>query len=334
MDRSTPSSIVRAAEVYGLHIVSCRRLRRVWRLETDRGVFALKQALPEPDDSWLFEAERHLARHGFDRFSPRISTPAGNNVCALPTGERFVLRRWLPGTFPGLDLEHPRDLSRTAEAVAGMHLAARDFYGAEGVRRAWGSWPAVLDARLADLRRYALETERAGRFARQYRRIIPLALAEGEKARELTEASGYGDLADEAARRGGLCHGDLAPNNLLIHGDRAYLLDLDRAEHDVAPFDLAVLIRRAMAAQGWPPVLGGALLQAYESVRPLSAIELRVMVAFLHWPQDLWRLGHQYFTERLERSERFFLDRLWHWRNLASQRRAFLDLWRKKCWRE
>ena len=162
------------------------------------------------------------------------------------------------------------------------------------------------------------------RFSRLYRQALPENFEEGALACRMLREADYEGLLHEVQTQGGLCHGDLAPNNSLIHGPEAYLLDMDRACVDVFPFDLAMLVRRAMAGGGWQPRLAMVLIEGYQRYRQLSRREMRVLAALLHWPQAFWWLGHQYFAEQLDRPERFFLSRLWHWEREAQARRAFL----------
>ena len=283
MTQTPPPVLIGAAAAYGLTLRRWRRVRRVWHLETNRGCFALKPAPPPAEADFLRRAEEHLAAQGFTRFPRLVRTAAGAPVCLLPSGERLVLRTWLPGSNPVLDLEHPRDLRRLAEAVAEMHLASLGFGGGICPDRDFPSWPTLLAARTADLDRFRSAAGRHGRFLRPYRAAIPAALEEAALARELLEASGYGEAAAEAREAGGLCHGDLAANNALVHGAHAYLLDLDRAERDIFAADLTRLIQRIAAAQDWDSRPGEALLEAYQCLRPLPVWEMRLVAA---WLQD------------------------------------------------
>lgn len=320
------------ADGYGLTVRACQQARRAWRVETDRGVYALKRALPPLEALFLHQAETHLAAHHFTRFPRLVAAISGAPEYVSATGERFMLRVWLPGSPPALDREHPLDLACMARAAAEMHVASAGFHGLSGSRSAWDSWPDLLAARMEDLRRFSARKGRFGRFLRAYREAIPTAMDEGKSALALAGAAGYSGLAKEASVLGGLCHGDLGANNALVHGNAVYLIDFDRAEMNVFPSDLAMLIRRVLCAQEWEIDLAAELLQTYQRVRPLSPREIRVTAALLHWPQPVWRLGYQYLVEKLDRPEQFFLSRLWHWTSKTGKRQAFLRYCREKLW--
>ncbi|MGE5528254.1 MAG: phosphotransferase [Patescibacteria group bacterium] len=313
-----------AAVAYGFNIRHCRPARRTWRLETDRGVFALKAAPPSATASFLRRAETHLVANGFTRLPGIVATRTGEPELILPDGERYILRPWLPGVRPVLDLEHKRDVERVGEALAEMHLASLGFPKAGEPRPDVPSWLSTLEARREDLLLFRDTAADGGGFARLYRRALPAALADCEAAMALLREAGYVELAREREKTGGLCHGDVAANNMLVHGRHAYLLDFDRAAPDVFPYDLAMLLWRALPPQGWRADLASALLDAYRRVRALAPAEQKTIAALLHWPQQFWRLGSQYFRERLDRSERFFRGRLWQWTQGAPARQSFL----------
>lgn len=325
MQSAWPSCLDRA---YGLTILDRRRLGKIWRLDAVQGVFACKPALPPGRDALLRAIEAHLAARGFTRFPRLLPTLAGRAELRA-AGRSYVVRPWLPGAHPHLDADHPLELRLTMEAVAELHLAGEGF-----------SWPCLYQAHCeSSLRALAEKTEQIrsfGRaeedpFARLYRQGAPVALEEALAAAHLLEASGCGALPDTAGRDG-ICHGDPAANNVLINGKAAYLLDLERAEVDVPPVDLARLSRRVLAPQGWAPALFESLLAAYQRLRPLSAAEARTTIALLHWPQAFWRLGHQYFVERLDRPREYFTRRLAAWLAETGCRRAFLRYCRQNIW--
>ncbi len=318
------------ARAYDLCIHDCHPVRRAWRLGTNRGTFALKQAPPPPQTALIHRAGEYLTGRGFGRFPGLVLTRCGRTECSLSAGERFFLQRWVPGTPPLLDPEHPRDVRRLTRATAEMHRASMGWEA--GFPRPPGQYsPETLADRLTELRGTMVSQAKGG-FARLYRSLVPAALQEGEVARSLIEEAGQAHLHAEAVAIGGLCHRDLAANNALIHGAEAYLLDWDRAGAEVFPSDLAMLVRRIVGAQEWPPALAEAVLKSYEEVRHLTTTERRVTIACLHWPQAFWRLGHQYFAEWLDRPESFFLERLRHWTSQSNARRRFLGYCRAHLW--
>ncbi|MGE5598233.1 MAG: phosphotransferase, partial [Bacteroidota bacterium] len=241
-----------AAE-YGFAIRSRRPIRHAWRLETDRGLYALKRAPPPSEAEILRGMEDHLVARGFTRLAHLVRTKSGAPECAAADGRRYVLRPWLPGARPCLDADHPRDLARAAKAVAEMHLAAAGWLDAR-----LPPAPAFSEAYLAEMCGFAEADGRSGRFAALYRRMLPEALREGETACRLAREADYAGALEELAAGGGFCHGDLAAENMLVHGPEAYLLDFDRARCDVYPADLGMLLRRILPAAGWHPAPAAA----------------------------------------------------------------------------
>ena len=303
-------------KIYGFRVNRVRRVGGVWRLETDKGAFALKKAPLPRAASFLRVAEKRLRQHGFDRFPAYVCTRQNEPECQAPSGERYVLRTWLAGEAPILDMEHKHDLERTAGCVATLHEAGKDCPG----KTAGETWQRRIPAMTDAIGLFATSGEPRGRFARLYQGHIAAALEEAETSLLMLK-----DAEDTAADGFlGFCHGDLAPNNALVLGEHIFLLDFDRAEINTQVYDLATLIRRVASASGWQPSIGEIILGAYQRLQPLAPAEIRLLGAFLHWPQQFWRLGHQYYVEKLARSERYFCDQLWHWSSQSAARRLFL----------
>lgn len=169
-------------------------------------------------------------------------------------GDKAVaLIEFMPGV--SLDRPSPAQARAVGAALAGIHLASADFpsrrandlghagwhelmedCGPEGLTQIDPALPGIASAKLAELEEN-----------------WPTGLPES------------------------IIHADLFPDNVLMLGDQvSALIDFYFACHDITAYDLAVTHAAwCFDAEGrsFNPEQAGALMEGYESVRPLSAEE-------------------------------------------------------------
>lgn len=295
----------------------------VYRVETPDGPMNLKWTR-HSDAMLVFvtSALRYVTEHGFRHLCPPRPTVDGRPF-HVAGGEHYLLSAWIEGTQ--VDLSRPEQLEASLRTLAGFHQASRGYKPPPGAnqRARWGQLLESLAKRCLDLERYpivaAARSAQTG-FDRAIKAETEYYLGLAVLARELLERSAYRELAVRAASEGGLCHGDTAARNFIrAPGGEVYLIDFDGLRQDLALTDLWKLFRRAMKRFNWSFEAGQAMLQAYESVQPLSAAELEVLLALLSFPQKFWRLASRYYSGEYSWDEERFLRKL---RKYTQQRQA------------
>ncbi len=171
-------------------------------------------------------------------------------------GKALALIEFLPGV--SLDAPSPRQARSVGRALAQLHLAAASFADTRENDLSLGGWRRLADACDAD-------------FAAMDPTLGPLVQRE---------------LADLEARwptdlpRGAI-HADLFPDNVLMLGDSvAGLIDFYFACTDMFAYDVAITHAAwCFSSDGsrFDPAISAALLEGYESMRPLSDAEHRAL---------------------------------------------------------
>ena len=139
------------------------------------------------------------------------------------------------------------------KALAGMHLAASDFALRRENSLSVGAWRPLLDACGTD----------ADRVEEGLRAEIEAELSELEEAWPKDLPSG-------------VIHADLFPDNVFfLQGELSGLIDFYFACNDILAYDLAIcLCAWCFELDGaFNVTKGRALIEGYESVRPLSEVE-------------------------------------------------------------
>ncbi|WP_374530423.1 homoserine kinase [Novosphingobium sp.] len=193
----------------------------------------------------------HLAEHGCP--VPRTIHDREGKLYRMLGDKALALIEFLPGV--SVSEPTPAQARAVGAALAQMHLAAADFAGSR--ENAMG---------LAEWQRLLAECGHDGLHS-----IDPGLAALVERELPLLAAQWPADLPR------GVIHADLFPDNVLMLGAKVTgLIDFYFACTDLLAYDIAVT-HAAWCFDGsgrsYDPAISAALLEGYESVRPLSDAE-------------------------------------------------------------
>jgi homoserine kinase type II len=227
--------------------------RRTWFIRVNEG-----KALA--DVAWEAQLVTTLAAHGVNTPPPAIAAD-GRPYAPLPGTDKWVsVFPWRVGRHLGSDEITPAVAHEFGAALAGLHLAGLEL------PTAW---------QRASIYDHAHLVARHGQFATspdpQLRRAIDVL---GE---ELAVAADAADL--RAAASHGIIHGDLFRDNVLWNADHIVaILDFEQASGGSFVYDLAVCINDWCWAGAPRLDVAGAMLAAYQQVRPLTAVDREAFV--------------------------------------------------------
>jgi CotS family spore coat protein len=312
---------------------------RVQKVETDAGTWVLKRSrLAEGEIGFVHAAQEHLHRAGFAG-TPRFrETSDGKPYCTVD-GEAMVLTSWVEGE--ARELKRRRDVAAAVRRLVELHEVSRGFappreLPATAARMVWGRWPEIWRARLDQLsvfRRLAHESDAKTAFDRRYIGLMSYHWDQAATAIAMLVRTQYRRLMEIERLAGILCHHDLAHHNILFRADNSvYLIDFDYCIGDTRLHDIGSLIIRQCKRFGWDLAWAETVIGCYNrsAAAPLSAEELGVMAAFIHWPQDFWQVGLQYYIERQPWPLRRFLGSLERKTAGGRERERFLAAFRRE----
>ncbi|MDO8838745.1 MAG: homoserine kinase [Parvibaculum sp.] len=227
-----------------------------YMLHTDKGAYFLtlyEKRVAASDLPFFLGLMNHLADHGINCPTP-IRNRQGEMLGEL-AGRPAALISFLEGVH--VRRPQPRHCVEVGRALAGMHLAGRDFaltrpnaLNVDGWGPLFDSCRDGIDGFMAGL---AAELDRElSQLSRDWPRDLPA----------------------------GVIHADLFPDNVFFIGDRlSGLIDFYFACNDAFAYDLAICLN-AWCFEGdgaFNITKARALLQAYTQVRPLEAAELATL---------------------------------------------------------
>lgn len=316
------------AAAYGLTISKAESFRNIWRLTTDAGYKYLKRSKLAPADLLFIDgALEYLAGRNFRQF-PRLMPSRSGEPYWMGESGLFIITDWY--FSQELDFKILMDLKQATAFLAGFHHISRGFTPrlADSSRLAWRNWPKKLEDRIIDLqdfRRLALAGKESSAFCRLYLRHFEPYYREACLSYEMLLRSPYEEVAAIDSAMKTFCHHDYSGRNLLrTFEDRLILVDFDYCLSDIRIHDLINLLVRNLKHTGWSPSIARFILQEYHKTGHLSREELEVMHVLLHWPQDFWQVGLQYFYEKLPWPKERFLKKLESKVDSRLQRERFL----------
>jgi len=294
---------------YGLRLYAANELptatSRILKLDTDRGLKVLKRSRISPAEiRFVHAVQEHLAAAGFADAPRFLLTCDGEPFCGSGN-DVYVVADWVEANHSSL--KRTAELAAAVAKIAELHEKGAGFQPPADLapdRIRWGRWPEIFRSRLDQLgvfRRLAREARTRTAFDRRYMGLLEYYWDQAATAIAMLLRTRYRRLMDLEQRRRSLCHHDLTHRNILFRENGGvYLLDFDYCICDSRLHDLGSLIVRRCKRLGWRVAAAESLLRLYSksAERPLSPEELEVLAAFLHWPQDFWQVGLQYYVEK------------------------------------
>ncbi|MCR6545318.1 CotS family spore coat protein [Dehalobacterium formicoaceticum] len=286
----------------------------VYRVETSRGVYCLKCANKgEHKMLFIYSILKHLEEQGFTKVSFPVPAKDGSPL-VHHDHKIYFMTHWISG-IP-CDFKREDHLTAAAETLAEFHQHAKGAKLLEGAkaRAMYRKWPHVLQKRTEDLQKFKSLTQKKSSltpFEKKYLAIADQVIAQGGKACATLQSSEYRKIAKKAEKEQSFTHRDVAARNFIIEDDKkAALIDFDYARYDIRAADVVRLLERSLRDQHWHEEKGDLILKSYQKVYPLEKEQYQVMLAFLQFPQKIWRISERYFEGKVSWQDEGFLKKL------------------------
>ncbi|MFD2169015.1 CotS family spore coat protein [Tumebacillus lipolyticus] len=311
-------------EAYPLEVTQAIPVRKVVRLLTPKGEYALKKFKLSADElSFSLAAMRHVREKGFP--VPRVlTTSAGESFVKGDEGYYFVME-WMTGRESKYD--HALDLAIASRGLAKFHDASQGFWPPLCAgKEQWGTWTGHFLERIEELRNWMVLAELGGTvFDRMFAEEAAYCIQEASRSVELLFSSRYEEITKEERERMGFCHHDYAHHNVLISGDQhVSLIDFDYALCDIRAHDLASLILRNMKSVKWDSRTAYFIVKSYFELAEPQEGEERLLHAMMRFPQDFYEAGYFHYVTK-NRPNEFLEGKLRKWIGQKARRERFMN---------
>jgi CotS family spore coat protein len=127
-------------------------------------------------------------------------------------------------------------------------------------------------------------------------------------------------------KKKGFCHHDFANHNILIDSENnVNIIDFDYCILDTYLHDLSSLLIRKMKYGKWDNKNATEIIDTYNSINEVKSNSIEIIKAFMEFPQDYWQRGIQYYWEKKDWGEEFFLKKLEKYIEDRDQKQEFLN---------
>ncbi|HET7628540.1 MAG TPA: CotS family spore coat protein [Bacillales bacterium] len=273
-----------------IELIQGGQMALVWKVMTNEGPFCLKR-INRPEKKALFSihAQHFLAGKGAN--VPRIIKTKDDELYAKHGPFLFVVYEWIEGR--PFDLNVNEEMEWMMKGLAHYHLDSEGYHPPEGVPAAskLGQWPRHYMKRIQQMKAWKLIAEQQpdDPFSIKYMETADDAVASGRSVLSQLQNSHYHDWVAEKRKAPTLCHQDYGTGNTLLRNGEVWVIDLDTTAYDLPVRDLRKLIIPMMTDDGgWRDDLFDLMLNAYESVHPLTDEQKRVMYIDMMFPYELY----------------------------------------------
>jgi CotS family spore coat protein len=320
-------------ESYSLCVENIEKIQNVYRIETKDQMYCLK-IINYDFGHFLFiiGAIKHLQSNDFKDIPQIINTKDNKEYIALENKYAY-LTSWLNARECNYD--NPVEIKLCTSKLAQLHTKSLDFKVTPDMkpRVGWLRWIETFKTRkneILDFKRRINEKSHKTEFDNYYLRIMEEELARSDKSIDNLCKSQYTIKMNEEIKHKGFCHHDYAHHNVLIEkGGGVNIIDFDYCILDTHLHDLSSLLIRRMKNGKWNLENALIIMDEYDATNSIYKSDIEVMAAFMEFPQEYWQRGIQYYWERKDWGEEFFLRKLEKVDEDRVDKQIFIEKFRK-----
>lgn len=301
-------------ESYGFKVKDIQNIKNVSRLETDCGVKCLKRAHMSPGFFlFIYSAVNHLKEKGYEGVVP-YNTAIDGSIC-IPDGKYvYYVVDWIESRE--CKFKREEELKKAIRAAAELHMAAAGYIPPKGAkpRVFYNKWVDRCHRKSVELLEFSKaieDKEYIDDFDEIYAKHLAYYWQQAKDSTAMIDSSPYWEISAKSEKSGEFCHHDMANHNFLISEDgNVYLIDFDYCIMDTRLHDLSSLVIRNMRYGVWDIDKAYFILNEYDRIYSIDQKDLKVIKAFMTFPQDFWQVGLQYYVEKQPWTMDYFLMRL------------------------
>lgn len=277
---------------------------------------------------FIYSVVNYLLEKGYNQVLP-YNVAQDGGICIQEDQYIYYVVDWIESTecrFKNTD-----DLKQAIKTAAELHQASIGYKPPINAkpRRYYSLWVNKFKKKCIDLLTFRQLLENKlykSEFDEQFEKDLLFYWEQGNKSIDALNNSDYDVISKQSEANAEFCHHDMANHNFIITPDKSmYLIDFDYCIMDTRLHDVCSLIIRNMRYGVWDIEKAYFILNEYSRWFPISNSELKVMKAFMLFPQDYWQVGLQYYIEKQPWTPDYFLTRLNRIIDDKEKRQIFLD---------
>lgn len=320
--------IKKVEELYNVNVECAQKIRNVYKVGTDKGNICIKfNNYDESRFKYILSGIVYLKKNGYNG----VLYPIKNNKNSLyfeHDGKYAFVTNWIDQRHAEYDNES--DLILATKSLASLHKAGKGYGMRTPYRkqRNYGKWILTFKKKIENIKKFKNiieEKEEKSLFDKIYYDEIDRNIDIAHESIYLLRKYRYIDTIGRELRFAGMCHHDIANHNVLINDRGVYIIDFDYMILDSPLHDISSLLIRAMKDGKWSLNIAKTILKSYSEEKKLSKQDIKLIGAFIKFPQDFWQVGWQYYEEKQPFDEEIFLRKIYKYIKDLRNKENFIE---------
>lgn len=314
------------AKQFNLQLESISPTRGVYLIRTNKGVKCLKRLNYGAQKLlFIYGAKEHLSDHGFPNVDRYLLTADGNPY--VEHGDDiYVITEWVEGRE--CDFRDYNETIKASSTLAKLHEASKGYelYGGAKLKSDLGRWHHLMTKRRDGLKKMKSIAENKldkSEFDRLFIDNADLYVGLANEAIETLNRSQYDEVTNRTLHEKSFCHHDYTYHNIIIDKQEDYyVIDFDYCKYEIRAYDITSFLIKVLKRNTWSFEIAKDILEEYSKINPLIEDENMVMLAFLKFPQRLWRLANRYYYNESNWPDNTFQRKM---REIIDEKDEYID---------
>lgn len=299
---------------YDIKVIYTEKIKNVYKIKSDKGKFCLKLLKYNSEETlFITSVINHLYNNGFKN-TPKIIQTLNKKDC-IPLGDYYVyLTKWVETRH--CDYNDFKDVELAAFTLGELHKNSTNFNWDRYIKSRYriGKWIENFSGKKENIISFKEVIDKKNKlsyFDKLFRKILDDELRRADKSIYNLERSDYLNKIQSEKEKNAFCHHDYANHNVLIDKNNfVYIIDFDYCILDIHLHDLCSLIIRVMKNGKWNIKNAKKIMDSYSLNHSINKKDIKIMAAFMEFPQDFWQVGLQYYVEKQPWKEKVFINKI------------------------
>ncbi|KPU44564.1 spore coat protein S [Oxobacter pfennigii] len=314
------------AKQFNLQLESISPTRGVYLIKTNKGTKCLKRLNYGVQKLlFIYGAKEHLIKNGFPNVDRYMLACDGNPYVEYGD-DLYVITEWIDGRECNFRDAH--ETKKAASAMAKLHEASKGYEVIDGakLKSDLGRWHHLMVKRRDGLKKMKSMAEGKldkSEFDRLFIEHVELYVGIANEAIDTLERSKYDDVVKDTLLKKSFCHHDYTYHNIIFDKkDELHVIDFDYCKYEIRAYDIASFLIKVLKRNDWNFDICIDLMNEYDNASTISDEEYMVILAFLKFPQRLWRLANRYYYNESNWPDHTFLRKI---REIIEEKDPFID---------
>lgn len=251
--------------------------RKNWCIETDVGKWIAKRTRFPARLKWWLKVDQELRLRGFTAMPPIRSDGSRWIITPFIEGKTGSYSRW-------------QEVEKILKVLAHFHLVGQRLHTPPEKGAAFLLYHRLYDRLIRFyrlLKKAPLLEKELGELLKNHGRDFYL---DGLRAWQKLQWLPLQKINHDEWLMRNVTHRDLASHNWIIDEEgKPWLIDFETADYDSQLGDIWQISSRILSENNWSDEWCARVLHTYEYVRPLSAVEKKIICTLFSYPNEFFR---------------------------------------------